>query len=144
MLFHQAQHRAKAAQDHAKAAQDQAKVHNKLALQAEKDNDAVQKELQDLKRVMDVSAVKGIFSSYSFLFFGAPGHYDMRKYSCWCKVCALVRGRGDDCVSRGRFLDVSGCFRSKLTVWKEDQFTVLVLGQVRCVGLCEVSGAMIH
>ena len=74
---------------------------------------------------MDVSAVKGIFSSYSFLFFGAPGHYAMRKYSCWCKVCALVRGRGHDCVSRGRFLDVSGCLRSKLTVWKEDQFTVL-------------------
>jgi hypothetical protein len=73
----------------------------------------------------DVSAVKGILSSYSFLFFGTPGHYVMRKYSCWCKACALVRGRGHGCVSRGRFLDVSGCLRSKLTVWKEDQFTVL-------------------
>ena len=30
MMFHQAQHRAKAAQDHAKAAQDQAKVANKV------------------------------------------------------------------------------------------------------------------
>ena len=28
------------------------------------------------------------------------------------------------CVSRGFLLDVSGCLRSKLTVWKEDQFTV--------------------
>ena len=49
----------------------------------------------------------------------------MRKYSCWCKACAVVRGRGHGCVSRGRFLDVPGCLRSKLTVWKEDQFTVL-------------------
>ena len=36
-----------------------------------------------------------------------------------------MRGRGHGCVSRGRFLDVPGCLRSKLTVWKEDQFTVL-------------------
>jgi len=28
-------------------------------------------------------------------------------------------------VSRGNVLDVSGCLRSNLTVWKEDQFTVL-------------------
>jgi len=60
-----------------------------------------------------------------FLFFCTPGHYGMRKYSCWCKTCSLVRGRGHDCVSIGNFLDVSGSLRSKLTVWKEDQFTVL-------------------
>jgi hypothetical protein len=53
MMFQQAQHRAKAAQDHAKTAQDQAKVANKVALQAEKDNDAAQKELQELQRVME-------------------------------------------------------------------------------------------
>jgi hypothetical protein len=29
------------------------------------------------------------------------------------------------CVSRKKFLDVPGCLRSKLTVWKEEQFTVL-------------------
>ena len=73
----------------------------------------------------DVSAVKGILSSYSFLFFGTPGHYCMRKYSCWCKACSLVRGRGHGCASRGNLLDVTGCLSSKLTVWKEDQFTVL-------------------
>ncbi len=28
-------------------------------------------------------------------------------------------------MSRGNLLDVSDCLRSKLTVWKEDQFTVL-------------------
>jgi hypothetical protein len=53
MMFQQAQHRTKAAQDHAKTAQDQAKVANKVALQAEKDNDAAQKELQELQRVME-------------------------------------------------------------------------------------------
>jgi len=73
----------------------------------------------------DVSPVKCILSSYSFLFLGTPGHYCMRKYSCWCKACSLVRGRGHGCVSRHKFLDVPGCLRSKLTVWKEEQFTVL-------------------
>jgi hypothetical protein len=107
-----------------------AKAANKLALDAEKEKDAAEQEVDTGEIVRpsappDVSAVKGILSSYSFLFFGTPGHYAMRKYSCWCKACALVRGRGHGCVSRGRFLDVPGCMRSKLTVWKEDQFTVL-------------------
>jgi hypothetical protein len=65
------------------------------------------------------------------------GHYCMRKYSCLCKACSLVHGRGcssavnslhnctHGCVSRGNLLDVTGCLRSKLTVWKEDKFTVL-------------------
>ncbi len=73
----------------------------------------------------DVSPVKGILSSYSFLFLDTPGHYCMRKYRCWCKACSLVRGRGHVCVSRHKCLDVPGCLRSKLTVWKEEQFTVL-------------------
>ena len=34
-------------------------------------------------------------------------------------------GRGHGCVSRGNLLDVPECLRSKVTVWKEDQFTVL-------------------
>ena len=72
----------------------------------------------------DVSPVKGILSSYSFLFLGTPGHYAMRSYSCWCKACSRVRGRGHGAVSRGPYLDVPGCTRSKLTVWKEDKFTV--------------------
>jgi hypothetical protein len=37
----------------------------------------------------------------------------------------LVRGCGHGCVSRNKFLDVPGRLRSKLTVWKEEQFTVL-------------------
>ncbi len=28
-------------------------------------------------------------------------------------------------MSRGKLLDVPGCLRSKLTVWKEDKFTAL-------------------
>jgi hypothetical protein len=48
MLFQQAKDRAKAAQDRAKASQDQAKVANKVALQTEKENDAPQKEVQEL------------------------------------------------------------------------------------------------
>jgi hypothetical protein len=53
MLFQQAQHRAKTAQDHSKASQDHEKVVHQVALQAEKDNDAAQKELQELQRVME-------------------------------------------------------------------------------------------
>ena len=37
----------------------------------------------------------------------------------------MVRGCGHDCLSRGQSLDVSGCLRSNLTVWKEDMFTVM-------------------
>ena len=53
MLLHQARFRVKAAQDRAKASQDQTKTVNKVALEAEKDNDAAQKEVQELQRVME-------------------------------------------------------------------------------------------
>jgi hypothetical protein len=36
-----------------------------------------------------------------------------------------MHGRGHVCVSHHKFLDVPGRLRSKLTVWKEEQFTVL-------------------
>ena len=73
-----------------------------------------------------VSVCKGILSAYSFLFFGTQRHYLMRKYSCWCLACSRVRGRGPGygTVSRGPYLDVPNCARNKLTVWKEDRFTV--------------------
>jgi len=74
----------------------------------------------------EVSVCKGILTAYSFLFFGTPRHYAMRKYSCWCLACSRVRGRGPayGTVSRGSYLDVPNCARKKLTVWKEDRFTV--------------------
>jgi hypothetical protein len=46
MLFQQVQH-------HAKSAQDQAQVANKVALETEKENDAPQKEVPGLPRVME-------------------------------------------------------------------------------------------
>jgi hypothetical protein len=42
----------------------------------------------------DVSAVKGIISSYSFLFFGTPGHYCMRKYSWKEDQFTVLPGQG--------------------------------------------------
>ncbi len=36
-----------------------------------------------------------------------------------------MSGTDHDCVSRGNLLDVTDCLSSKLTVWNEDQFTVL-------------------
>ena len=70
--------------------------------------------------------VKSILSSYSFLFLDTPCHCCMRQYSCCCKACSLVCGRGHGCVSRGQLFDVSDChkLRSKLRVWKKGQFTV--------------------
>jgi hypothetical protein len=52
-LFQQVKKRAQAAQDRAKAALDQVKATKKVALEAEKDNDAPQKEVQELQRVME-------------------------------------------------------------------------------------------
>jgi hypothetical protein len=40
----------------------------------------------------DVSTVKGILSSYIFLFFDTPDHYVMRKYSYWYMVCHWCTG----------------------------------------------------
>lgn len=34
------------------------------------------------------------------------------------------RGPGNGTVSRGTYLDVPNCVRNKLTVWREDHFTV--------------------
>ena len=42
----------------------------------------------------DVSVCKGIMSCFSFLFLGVPRHYAKRPFSCWCKACSRVRGRG--------------------------------------------------
>jgi hypothetical protein len=53
MLFQQAKKNAQATQDRTKAAQDQVKATKKVALESEKDNDAAQKELQELQRVME-------------------------------------------------------------------------------------------
>ena len=74
----------------------------------------------------DVSPVHGILSHYSFLFLSA-GVYAMRAHSCWCRACSRVRGRGSalGTSSRGSYLDVPGCTRSKLTVLKEDKFVVM-------------------
>ncbi len=45
----------------------------------------------------------------------------------WCAVVHIISCHvtAHGCVSRHKFLDVPGCFRSKFTVWKEEQFTVL-------------------
>ena len=54
------------------------------------------------------------------------GVYAMREWSCWCPACSCVRGRGRELgtESEGRLLRVPSCTHSKLTVWREDQFTV--------------------
>jgi hypothetical protein len=127
MLFQQVKKRAQAAQDRAKVAQDQAKAAKKVALAKPprrlhmKINQFVVMYL-DADEVVrplappDVSPVKGILSSYSFLFLGTPGHYCMRKYSCWCKAvlwCAGVGMAVCHVISFWMFLGV--CARSSLS-----------------------------
>jgi hypothetical protein len=72
----------------------------------------------------DVSVCKGIMSSFSFLFLGVPSHYVKRTFSCWCKECLRVRGRGLGSQSSGQDLLVADCTCAKQTDWAEDQFTV--------------------
>ena len=72
----------------------------------------------------DVSPCKGIQSHYSFLFLGTPGHYAMRKWSCWCPACSRMRGRGYGAISQSSYLVVPDCQRKKLTIWEEDKFNV--------------------
>jgi hypothetical protein len=123
-------------------AQAAAAVNTPGVLEAEKDNDSPQKELQVMQRVMEPKRARTNATAANdqlhlpmchqskvlvvlLLSFSWHCRGCKRKYSCWCKVCSLVRGRGHGCVSRHKFLDAPGCLRSKLTVWKEEQFTVL-------------------
>ena len=62
-----------------------------------------------------VSPSKGIMSCYSFIFLGVPRHYDRRSFSCWCKACSRVRGRGHGWNSCDANLMVQGYTRTKQT-----------------------------
>ena len=67
------------------------------------------------------------FSQHTlFCFLALQGIMRCGKYSCWCRACSRVRGRGpgNGTVSRSTYLDVPNCARNKLTVWREDHFTV--------------------
>ena len=72
-----------------------------------------------------------IMSCFSFLFLGVPKHYARRSYSCWCKACSRVRGRGHGSKSCGANLVVQGCTRTKQTFWTEDQFVVTASSGIR-------------
>jgi hypothetical protein len=72
----------------------------------------------------DVSVCKGIMSCFSFLFLGVSRQYAKRPFSCWCKACSCVRGRGLGSQSSAPDLLVAGCTRSKQTAGTEDLFTV--------------------
>jgi hypothetical protein len=67
-----------------------------------------------------VSPCNSIMSCFAFLFLGVPRHYARRSYSCWCKACSRVRGRGHGSNSCGANLVVQGCTRTKQTFWTED------------------------
>ena len=79
----------------------------------------------------DVSVCKGIMSCFSFLFLGVARHYAKRPFSCWCKTCSRVRGRGVGSQSSRSNLLVPGCTRTKQTSWTEDQFTVTASAGIR-------------
>jgi hypothetical protein len=63
-------------------------------------------------------------SCFSFLFLGVVRHYDKSLFSCLCKACSRVRGRGLGSQSSGPDLLVTDCTCAKQTAWAEDQFTV--------------------
>jgi hypothetical protein len=55
----------------------------------------------------------------------SSGDMDIADYRREAARIQKRRSVAIGCVSRNMFLDVPGCLRSKLTVWKEEQFTVL-------------------
>ncbi len=116
------------------------KVANKVAQQAEKDNDAAQKEVQELQRVMEPKRARTHAAT-------ADDDEECEKQSCddWDlpdhrrEVTRIQNRRSIPLGSRGEVptpeegkarplehsrLGLSG-WMVKLTVWKEDQFTVL-------------------
>ncbi len=117
MMFQQAQHRAKAAQDHAKAAQDQAKVANKVALQAEKDNDADQKQLQELQRVMEPKRARTLAAT-------ADDDEECEKQSCddW----DLPDHHREATRIQGSWMCLAVCARSSLSGRKTSSLCCLV------------------
>jgi len=73
----------------------------------------------------DVSPCKVILSSNYFLSVCTPHQYAMQAYSCWCNACSCVRSQGyGTAMGWWGTLEVPGCARSKLTVWKEGHFIV--------------------
>ena len=110
--------RLSADKNRAKVSQDRAKNTNNDVLKVEQENDAAEKAVQELQRVLEPMRARthAVSAHDDENFFGTPGHYCMRKYRCWYKTCSLVRGRDHDCLSRGNFLDVPGCLCSKLSL----------------------------
>ncbi len=79
----------------------------------------------------DVSVCKGIMSCFSFLFLDVARHYARRPFSCWCKACSRVRGRGVGSQSSRSDLLVPDCTCTKQTSWTEDQFTITASAGIR-------------
>ena len=71
-----------------------------------------------------VSPVEGIQTLYSFFMLEGDGLLCSRKWSCWCDACSRVRRPGDlkQCGTQdlrlGGTLEVEGCTRKHLTVWR--------------------------
>ena len=61
----------------------------------------------------DVSVCKDIMSCFSSLFLGVSRHYAKRPFSCWCKACSRVRGRGVGSQSSRSNLLVPDCTRTQ-------------------------------
>ena len=95
MLFQQAKKHAQAAQDRAKAAQDQVKAAKKVALEAEKDNDAAQKKLQELQRVMEPKRARTNATTANDRPLSLPWKIEQRR---------LGQQRGMLCLARRHWL----------------------------------------
>ncbi len=95
-----------------------AKAANKFPLDTEKEKDTAEQVVQRLQQVLQVKRAR----THAIT---VKDHEECDKKSSDDMDLTDHRREVTRCVSRGSLLDVSGCSRSKLTVWKEDQFTVL-------------------
>ncbi len=91
---------------------------NKFALDAEKEKDAAEQEVQRLQQLLQVKRTRTHATT-------VKDHEECDKKLSDDMDLANHRRESTLCVSRGSLLDVPDCLRSKITVWKEDQFTVL-------------------
>ncbi len=117
-----------------------AKTANKVALEAEKEKDADEQTVAELKRQLQPKRARSddhpgdaheIPAEVDNWDLGVPRHYAKRPFGCWCHRCSRVRGRGLGSQSSGPDLLVSGCTRSNQTVWTEDQFKVTSSAGIR-------------
>ncbi len=71
---------------------DRAKTANKVVLEVEKEKDATEKAVDELKRQLQPKSARTDDDAGDAHDLLAEWHYAKRPFICWCKACSCVRG----------------------------------------------------